>query len=850
MSNDAAQSPHAVATALINAILALASSSREMTIFPAFIDHCRIGLRWVLPTLLRLLDDTPDAPAWFLVCKSIHEETLLSELEIALNKPAKVPLRLHGWCKSEPLLCALAMQLTHIDPPVHGALIAAVLMMRMRSPHGFTDARYYGIGLELRRLTESPLSGSGFAYAPPAALETLNSAPAIVQCLPVRGDTRDDDEVFSSFSGDHTDTLIALGTLLREPTRINVNPDRSGIQGIHGIQLGMRGPKTEGGGLEECEDLRQYLYMSSLDEDVADGQRDSLPSRVFTRSPSLDQDDDEGDEGDATDWGSEDEAHVPVSDGDRWPTGSARVEIRLPPNATVNERRAAIALADRPAEHSQEDLDVGGEDLWIRAQKMDLGLARLWWDSPDQSPHTKISLVLVIVLGIGLQQLPRIALHGPGNRTQPGLRICRRGDSITATLLAPLPALAAPFAISQCDPAWLHPTLERIVLPIHSSIATWLAHALTESGADEINGGDGSSHLVGIPKHLKSARTIKAMAKNLARAHPGMRATAGNTMGMHLAALAQAGTTDQGLACLVAPWLFKTASTQAVYTNVRASLLGQIFMATQVKAWQALCGEELSLSMSGITPLEGRVGSRRCLTPEAVRHAHALLKGDVKRALQSKIRSARDAASRINTAVLLTVFQLTAGRGLRARRDLWRKGTTLSITSDYWTFTDKGNHSRSLPLDATDHRGFLLLANALRDAHRPDLGEEILTSLTAAERTLRGENTGARSPPMGQLVLMKGKWRWRPVCMADLHNAWKAHGECISPAGLRYAARSVLAESGYAPTAIDSLLGHHAWGREDFRPLHHSSGPLLRDTTMPLIHHLRNVFLNPLWTDE
>jgi hypothetical protein len=103
---------------------------------------------------------------------------------------------------------------------------------------------------------------------------------------------------------------------------------------------------------------------------------------------------------------------------------------------------------------------------------------------------------------------------------------------------------------------------------------------------------------------------------------------------------------------------------------------------------------------------------------------------------------------------------------------------------------------------------------------------------------------------MGQLVLQKGKWLWRPVCMADLQNAWKAHGERISPAGLRYAARSVLAEGNYPPAAIDSLMGHHAWGREDFRPLRHSSGPLLRDTTMPLIHHLRNVFLNPLRTDE
>ena len=862
MSDNIVMPAHqSLALALIEAVLALASSSGEMTAVPPFVDHCRVGLRWVLPTLLHLFNDTSDAPEWFRACQAIDEEPLLFELDVALNKPVTSLLRMHGWYFKEPMLCALATPLTYVDPPVHGTLIATILMARMRSPDVFTDERCYKVGLELRRLAEPPRSGSGFAYAPPADLETLNSVAAIVQCLPVQGDTRDDEEVFSSTNGAQ-DTLIALGKLLHDSARRNVNADRPGV---YGIQRGMRGPRVEADGLEDCEDLRQYLYVSSQDEDAADGHHGNLPPRVLTRSPSLDQSEDEGDECDAadwaseaedegnecdaTDWASEGDADQPASDGDRWPIGSARVEIRLSPSATANERRAAIALAERPATHSQEDLDTGGEDLWIRAQKTDLGLGPLWWDAPRSSPYTKLSLVLVTVLGVGIRQLSRIALHSPRNRTQSGLRIYRCNGDITATLQVPLPTLAAPFAMSQCDPDWLHSSLERIVLPIHPTIAIWLAHTLIEVGARWESDDNETSHLVKMPSH-RWAHTIDEMAKRLATAYPGMRATAGNTMGMHLAALTRAGTTDPGLACLVAPWLFKAASTQAIYTNVPMSQLARISINTQVKAWQALCEEKLDLPTPDITPLEGRVGSRRCLTPEAVRKGHSLLKGDAKRAMQLVVRSGRDAASRINTAVLLTVFELTAGRALRARRNIWRKGTTLSITSDYWTFADKGNHLRSLPLDDIDHMGLSRLADALRDAHHPDLGDEVRKSLAAAERTLRGENTGARSPPMGQLIVQKGKWLWRPVCMADLHNAWKAHGERISPAGLRYAARSVLAEGNYPPAAIDSLLGHHAWGREDFRPLHHSSGPLLRDTTMPLIRHLRNVFLNPHRTDE
>jgi hypothetical protein len=843
--NIAMPSPQSLALALIEAVLALASSSGAMSTVPPFVDHCRVGLRWVLPTLLHLLDDASDGPEWFRTYQAIDEAALLFELDVALNKPATSPLRTHGWLIKEPLLCALAMPMTYVDPPVHGALIAAALITRMKSPKVFTDIRWYKVGLELRRLAEEPRFGSGFAYVPPADLESLDSAAAIVKRLPDQGDTRDDDEVFSSTNGAQ-DTLIALGKLLRDSARIGVNADRPGV---YGILRGMRGPRVEADGLEDCEDLRQYLYVSSQDEDAADGHRGNLPPRVFTRSPSLDQSEDEGDECDATDWASEAEADEPASDGDRWPIGSARVEIRLSPSATANERRAAIALADRPAERSQEDLDAGGEDLWIRAQRMDLGLAPLWWDAPKSSPYTKLSLVLVTVLGVGIRQLSRIALHSPRNRTQSGLRIYRCNGDITATLQVPLPTLAAPFAVSQCDPAWLHSSLERIVLPIHPTIAIWLAHTLIEVGARWKSDDNETSHLVKMPNH-RWAHTIDEMAKRLATAHPGMRATAGNTMGMHLAALTQAGTTDPGLAGLVAPWLFKAASTQAIYTNVPMSQLARISINTQVKAWQALCGKKLDLPTPDIIPLEGRVGSRRCLTPEAVRKAHLLLKGDAKRAMQSVVRSGRDAASRINTAVLLTVFELSAGRGLRARRGLWRKGTTLSVGCNYWTFADKGRHLRSLPLDGVDHMGLSRLADTLRDAPHPDLGDEVRKSLAAAERTLRGENTGARSAPMGQLVLQKGKWLWRPVCMADLHNAWKAHGERISPAGLRYAARSVLAEGNYPPAAIDSLLGHHAWGREDFRPLRHSSGPLLRDTTMPLIHHLRNVFLNPLRSDE
>ena len=821
---------------------------------PGFILDCIFQLRWVMPTLLHLLDSIPDsAPPWFQAHPHNDRAATLSEINNILNRLRPTPLRLHGWLMREPLLCALATSTSYVDARVHGALIAAILVVRLKTPSRFDENRCYAVGLELRRLAEPLRDGSGrHAYAPPDDLDSLDSAEALLDRLPVALDTRPENETFSGHDGDHTATLVRLGTLLRETARPFVNPDRTRPSSSH---RGQRGPGGDESGLTQAEDLRELLGLSYVDEQVvelANDDRQVPPKpRVFIRSPALNQLADDTDEDEDELWheGGNGEASAEHSqDVCLWPTGSARIELPLPRRTSANERRLAIASVSLPLEKPAEDFD-DGENLWIRLQRLDLGMAQRWWDwhqLGEDTPwrRTRLALTLVSALGVGLNNLSKLALCTKENKTRPGLRLYCQDALVTGVLEVPLPDLAAPITEPKCDRHWLHPTVEIISLPIHPAIAAWLAQALTTLGAHWLReDAEGVRYLTGMPR-MKWKHMISAMANGLASLYPGMRATAGHTMGIHLAALAQAGTTDPGLTCLAAPWMFSSPSDQTLYTNAPLSLVREINLRTQVRAWKALTGQELDLNGSGIALKEGRVGARRCLTTAAVRKAHALLRRDVALAGRHRIRNAHDAAKRINSAVLLTVFELTATRGLRARRNLWQAEATLSVTSAFWTFCDKGNHLRSLPLDAVDLAALSRLADALREGRHPSLPDTVLQSLSAGERSLRGERTGSRSLSIGQLVMKKGLWVWRPVCMMDLYKAWAAHGVLMHPSGLRYAARSVLAAKGFAPGAVNSLLGHHAWGLENFRPLRATSGPWLRDATLPLIHHLRGAFLS------
>lgn len=838
-------------TAMIDGAIALASISPATAAAP-ILDHCRAHMQWVMPALLRILDGLPGvAPQWHRACQHLDRDALIIDLKNAI-KPAPPHLpNLHGWRTAEPLLCALATSMKNVNPDAHGALLAAALVARLTSPRQFNGQRCYCLGLEFRRLAE-PLASSlgGDAYEPPEDMDQLDSLDAIIERLPTASDPRGDDERFSGNDGAHNDTLVTLGVLLRAAISQTIQRDRSGTGSTtHGTR-GPRGPRLEAGGLIEVfDDLDTCLTSSPADNESGYAQREIASPRTFVRSPIEQEREDENDEDDPDNWATNDDVEQSTADVALWPSGAARLETRLDPQVPANVRRAALADAERPAIGPQEDLDAA-EDLSVRSHRMDLGLAHLWWawDQGDNNPwrRSRLALVLVSVLGVALQKLSQLALLGRRNQTQPGMRISSREGAISGTLHLPLPNLAAPIFQPVCDAQWLHPTGEFIVLPIHPTIARWLADALTGLGAQWASEEESdTSHLLGLPRHLKLRRTVNVMARDLARAYPGMRATPGNLMGMHLAAMAREGTADRGLACLAAPWLSTTVAIQTLYTNVPSALIAQIGLRTQAHAWQMLCGQTLDLNAPGLTLPEGRVGSRRCPIPEAVRQGHAILRDDAQRAMHSPVRTAQAAARRINTMVLLTVFELSASRALRARRDLWRHSSTLSIHSLFWTFADKGRHRRSLPLDGADHAALGRLADAFRDARHPVLNSMVQAELIKAERSLRGEIAGSQSAPMGQLVLKNRVWCWRPVGMMDLYHAWSAHGLYMSPAGLRYAARSVLAEHGHAPQAIDSLLGHHAWGREDFRPLRHASGPWLRDTTMPLIHALRKELLAP-----
>lgn len=838
-------------TAMIDGAIALASISPEGAEVP-FLDHCQSNMRWVMPVLLLLLDGLPDlAPEWHRACQHLDRDALLIDLQNTI-KPAPTHLAgMHGWRTTEPLMCALATSMGHVNPEAHGALLAAALVARITSPDRFDRHRCYSLGLELRRLAEPLASGhGGDTYEPPDDLDELDSLDAIIDRLPTASDQRGDDERFRGNDGAHNDTLAAVGVLLRATRNRNVNLDRSGTGGTtHGTR-GPRGPRAEAGDLEEdFEDLDTCLYPSPVDDEGEYVTGEIASPRAFVRSPIQLEREDESDDDDPEDWASNDDVEPQTADVALWPSGAARLETRVNPLASPNVRRAALANAEQPATGPQEDHDEG-EDLWVRTHRMDLGHAPRWWawdnGKNSQRRRSRLALVMVAVLGVALQKLSQVALRGPNNHTQPGLRISRREDAITGTLHLPLPHLAPPTIKPACDAQWIHPTGELIILPIHPTIAQWLADALIELGARwEVKSDSDTNHLLWLPPRLKLSQTVNVMARDLARAHPGMRATPGNLMGIHLAAMASEGTADRGLACLAAPWLFQKVSIQTRYTNVPSALIARIALQTQAHAWQMLCGQTLDLNAPGIAPSEGRVGSRRCPTTDAVQRSHRALRDDAHRAMHSPVRNAQDAADRINTMVLLTMFELTATRGVRARRGIWRHSSTLSMQSSFWTFQDKGRHQRSLPLDGVDHAALGRLADAFRDARHPALDDTVQAAWAKAERALRGASASSRSAPMGQLVLKKGAWCWRPVGMMDFYEALSAHGLRISVAGLRYAARSVLAEHGHSPQAIDSLLGHHAWGREDFRPLGHASGPWLRDATMPLIRDLRSQFFAP-----
>jgi hypothetical protein len=225
-----------------------------------------------------------------------------------------------------------------------------------------------------------------------------------------------------------------------------------------------------------------------------------------------------------------------------------------------------------------------------------------------------------------------------------------------------------------------------------------------------------------------------------------------------------------------------------------------------------------------------------------------VLEREARRTLRHEALSGSEVVEALNAQVRLVAFRLMASRGLRARQTAWLDSCALQCGLPFWTFVDKGHYRRSLPLDHVDHQDLDRLAKMLqRAAHDPRL-EDTRIALEDAWAALAHGGTRRRGParpvgPLGQLKCNRaGRWVWAPLSIRDLTAALHRLGVRIALQGIRHSARSVLVQAEQTPAAIDSLLGHFGWAAEDFRPCRHHSGPLLRETVMPLIKILRATF--------
>jgi len=747
----------------------------------------------------------------------------------------------HGFLRSHALAAAVAHTQVNVDAQAHLALLAAALIWRNRDDKNASDDLCYRMGLHLRTLTERP-SGCVSSYSAPEGLDGMNCVEDIVAALP-RSETRegrDDAEIFTAETLEQRKALVALGALWRNG--LGVSPERP--RGVSRRGHGTRGAKFSS--------LFDLIQERTRERSMIPGTDGSTP-KVIVRIPTAlttshdDDDDDEWDDqqGHAVHGG------LP-NDVRRWPIAAAQIEDLIPAQADVSERRHALTIAiqgeldlhELASLSDEVSLDDGES---IRARQAALELAPLWWhetshSSPADRGRERLAMALSSVLGIPPAALKQASLRKPNNHSQAGLRITRTHGQVSGSLLWALHIGHSPFSEETCDPMLVRPASPCVQLAIHPVIAEHIAQWLEARGSQWQRIDNNTQALAQPTEKLKLATALKTLVARLNRGNPGLKSTAGHASGFFLSALERDGTSDPALIHALSPGLRSNAPIASVYTNVTLSHLSTIYLRTQACAWWALTGESITCDPA-VAVRPGNVGSQRCLTRNAVQRGHMLLARDAKRCRRYPPRDAWEMAALVNAQVLLVLMRLIGSRGLRARRTLWSDPHALQCGLSYWTFVDKGNYRRSVPLDAVDQHDLQTLADILRRASwDPRLGEAACASLADAADAMQGKRTASEHGPIGQLRRSRSGWAWVPLTVGDITEAFKRHGLRMPPAGIRHTVRSLLAEEGHAPGAIDSLLGHHGWGGEDFRPFRHHSAPLLKATVMPLVHALRKHF--------
>lgn len=724
--------------------------------------------------------------------------------------------RMHGHLERAPFACAIAVPLLPAIEQAHLILLAAALAVHAAVPDA--GARWYTVGLVMRKLAEPTRSGAA-GYSAPFDLDEVDDIGNLLRRLDALQD--EDGNAADGFTPVDSEVQYAaelrhLRALLSNCHKVCLRMGTTHVSAPR-TRSGIRGPQRDAAPLGFA--WRPQAAQGNQDED--------LPAATWRIAEATESNDDL----DAVISGV-----GPLERAD----AEALIEQVIPPSLPREEQRQAVqsALACQLVDLAPNiELDDTPESMFAATRRVDPCALVDWRRALRALPRPArrwgwVGLILTVVLGIEPDHVRRLPLRLAARQRLSGLRFWRSPDGqIGAELSEPITPVHQRFAASLCTPSCIAPTSDWRVITVHPVVARWLAELLQSLGAQWTPQG-----LRPPPGRWRPKRHLDALCSHVARG-PGLPIPRlGHLGGLHLAAIRASGIFDPATIRLLTPSLVIRVTPPIHYTRVTTNELQALAEAVQVTAWTWLTRRRLTLPQSA--GVADGVGSLRCATTLALGHAERILHEDVRRAGEC-VHNAEAAAECVNAAVSRLVLQFTARYGLRARGPLWGSGLHLCAAHDYWTINDKGQHRRTLPLDAPERALVQELGQIFERAAHPTLGADAVDALRVASRNLLHGGAGADALTLGQLSLQHRTWQWRELAIADIEARLARGGLLFTLQAIRHWARSTLVRLKVPPERIAFLLGHHGYMQEEFRPFRHTSGPLLKVNLSPLIRQLQ-----------